>query len=638
MKVLITGGRGFIGSHVAEVFYKEGHNIFIIDNLSAGDATNGKCKHKTYKFNVEDEKCDEVFRINKFDVVIHLAAQTNSANSVENTYNDTKVNVLGLVNMLELSVKYKVRKFIFASSEAVYENNLDISLKETGKCEPVTSYGISKLIGEQYCLKWNQVYKLETLCFRLSNVYGPRQGLRGENDIVSTYIEKVAKNQEIVVFGEGNQSRDFIYVMDVAYAIYRAAGSYITGIYNLSTKNKNSVKDLISILEELHNFNGVKYQPERKEQVNHLALDNTKLKKDLDWIPKISFKEGIKLTNDWYMENYVNRTDQHHKEKKFKQKNKYSKIMPYVETLFMFLLFLFMDRFLKADSVFKIFDLKLLYIIIIAITYGTKQSIISILLTSILLIYEYLGNGRDMFFMLLDINFILKFSSYIFLGIVIGYTTDKKDKSIESANALIESVEEKYEYLQELYIETYEVKSELQSQVVNSEDSFGKIFGIIKKLDFLDTKKVFKASVGVLEEFLKVDMVSIYKIDKTGTGILLVGNSNKEHFNPEKTRFVEEFIDFEKQLFQGKIVVNRDMKANIPLIMAPLMDDKRLLGIVMIHEVEFKRLNLYFQNLVRVVSSLIASSLVKADIFEYTITKGSNNMEAEISSEGDMYA
>jgi UDP-glucuronate decarboxylase len=249
MKVLITGGYGFIGSHVADRFYKEDYEIFIIDNMETGNKKNISFKHKGYELAVEDPKCEEIFKAVQFDVVVHLAAQVSVPKSFENPRKDTASNVVGLVNMLTLSKKYHVKKFIFASSAAVYGMNENLPLLEEELCEPISPYGISKWVGESYCQKWNEIYNFECVCFRFANVYGPRQNSQGEGGVVSIFVNNTLQKKSLQIFGDGGQTRDFIFVGDVADAIYRASNSMISGTYNLSTNTETSVNNIVEILK-----------------------------------------------------------------------------------------------------------------------------------------------------------------------------------------------------------------------------------------------------------------------------------------------------------------------------------------------------------------------------------------------------
>ncbi|WP_223591819.1 NAD-dependent epimerase/dehydratase family protein [Neobacillus bataviensis] len=300
MKVLVTGGYGFIGSFVAEKFFLEGHEVSIIDNLTTGNKENVKFKHKFYQFSVEDPMCEEVFQSNRFDVIVHLAAQVNVTKSMENPYLDTHSNVLGLANILQLSDQYGVKKVVFASSAAVYGLNEEIPLKEDALCNPLSPYGINKWVGEIYCNKWMEVFGVETLSYRFSNVYGPKQGTVGEGGVISIFINNVLEGHPLHVYGDGEQTRDFIYVEDVADAIYRGVQFELKGVYNLSTNTETSVNDLIYILENLANIKKVIYQEPKKGDIKFSRLDNSKIIRELDWEPLHNFQQGLIKTYHWF--------------------------------------------------------------------------------------------------------------------------------------------------------------------------------------------------------------------------------------------------------------------------------------------------------------------------------------------------
>jgi nucleoside-diphosphate-sugar epimerase len=303
MKVLVTGGYGFIGSFVAERFFKEGDEVYIIDNLSTGNKDNVKFKHKFYQLNVEDQTCEGVFQSNRFDVVIHLAAQVNVGTSMVNPYLDSQSNILGLTNILQLSTKYGVEKVVFASSAAVYGLNDDIPLKEDALCEPLSLYGINKWVGELYCKKWTEMFGVDTLCYRFSNVFGPKQGTVGEGGVISIFINNVLEGQPLQVFGDGEQTRDFIYVEDVAYAIYRGVEYDLKGVYNLSTNTETSVNDFIYTLGNLEDIKEVIYKEPKQGDIKFSRLENTKIKQDLEWEPLHNFQSGLEKTYDWFKNN-----------------------------------------------------------------------------------------------------------------------------------------------------------------------------------------------------------------------------------------------------------------------------------------------------------------------------------------------
>jgi nucleoside-diphosphate-sugar epimerase len=207
--------------------------------------------------------------------------------------------------MLQLSNKYGVKKLVFASSAAVYGFNNDIPLVEAALCDPISPYGINKWIGELYCNKWTEMFGVKTLCCRFSNVYGPKQGTIGEGGVVSIFINRVLEWKTQEVYGDGEQTRDFIYVEDVAYAIYRSVEHDLKGVYNLSTNTETSVNDIIYTLEQFKEVKAVIYKAPKLGDIKYSRLDNNRLIRDLDWVPHYDFQEGLKKTFEWFTNNEI---------------------------------------------------------------------------------------------------------------------------------------------------------------------------------------------------------------------------------------------------------------------------------------------------------------------------------------------
>lgn len=617
MRVLITGGYGFIGSFVAERLYKEGYEVFIIDNLSSGSEKNVDFKHKSYLLNVEDRKCEEIFRSNKFDVAIHLAAQVNVNKSIEDTLTDVQVNVNGLVNMLQLSAKYKVKRFIFASSAAVYGLNEEIPLTEDSTCDPVTPYGIDKLTGELYCRKWHEMYNLETLCLRFSNVYGPRQGSIGDGGVVSSFLNKILGDQELVVFGDGKQTRDFIYVGDVADAIYRAIHSSFCGILNLSTNTEHSIKYLIEILKGMHQqVKEVIYTQPRPGDIIRSRLDNVKIKRILDWVPMYSLEEGIERTFHWYVDNHQRKQPQDiSATKKLLSLPVFvdiKKVLPFVENICAFGLTALLSFTVKEYGIDMI-DFKLVYILLLGTMYGTRQSIIAVLLSTVLYVQETLNYGYDLISLLYDPGSLARVVVYLFVGTVVGYTIDKKNREIDSRNLQWESLDERYHFLNQIYSDTRKVKEELQNQIVNSQDSFGKIYSITKELDGLEPNSIFNGAVKVLETIMKSKSVSIYTInEKNPYYMRLKAKSNNKDLHIPSSVKIDENPYIKKMIQTKGLYINKELTLERPLFMAPVVNQDHTVAIISIHHLEFENFTLYKQNLFKVIVSLISSALSRA--------------------------
>ncbi|MFS0554910.1 NAD-dependent epimerase/dehydratase family protein [Brevibacillus sp. 179-C9.3 HS] len=610
MKVLVTGGYGFIGSFVAERFYKEGYKVFILDDLSTGSRRNVTFPHKAYSLDIADKKCDEVFKSNKFDVVVHLAAQVSVAASMEDPLLDSKSNVLGLVNMLKLSSTYGVSKFIFASSAAVYGMNENTPLSEETACDPVSVYGINKYIGEVYCSKWKEMYGLQTVAFRLANVYGPRQSAVGEGGVISSFLNQINHGNEIVLHGDGTQTRDFIYVEDVADAIFRSVTADYQGVMNLSTNQESSINELIDILGENQELKGILRAVKRPGDVDKSVLDNTRAKRRLDWIPMYSLAEGLKKTAQWYQTTIADKEQEQESETKISISWLRSwDARPYIENVLAFFFVIFATLSTVNSGVF---DLKLIYIVLIGAIYGTKQSILSVILACGLFIGESLHNGRDVVSLLYDANVLFHVAVYFIIGIAVGYSIDKRNRDVLSKELQKQALEEKYDFLKDIYNDVLMVKQELQQQIVNSEDSFGKIYNITKELDSLEPERVLQKSVRVLERIMKSNEIAIYTMNQSGSFLRLMAKSNKAGFDLPRSLKMSEHAYLTELMTTKKIMVNKELRHDMPLMAAPIFDNGKMVAVVTLQQLGFENFTMYTQNLFQVAVQLISSALSRS--------------------------
>ncbi len=617
MNVLITGGYGFIGSHVAERFLKAGDRIYIIDNLSTGNPKNVKFKHTFFQFDVEDARCEEIFKTHRFEVVVHLAAQINAVTSMENPYLDTKSNVLGLTNMLHLSAKYGVNKFIFSSSAAVYGNTEKVNISEDIELNPVSPYGMSKLAGEIYCTKWNEVFGLNSLCLRFSNVYGPRQGTKGEGGVVSIFLEKMMQGKDLIIFGDGNQTRDFIYVKDVAEGIYRASKTRESGVFNLSTNIENSVNRLVEILASLGPVKGIQHREEREGDIINSCLDNSKIRALIDWVPLCSFEEGLKNTYNWY----ISRRSDYFNEKKGSNIKKnittpMKKLLkgspPYIENLLLFILVCFLTVLSERSSSIFIIDYKIIYIVIIAGLYGINQGILSSLLSCGLYGYVFVVKGRDVSSLINDTNSLLQITFYILIGIVLGYIIDYKNCNLNAKEMLVRSLEEKYNLISRIHDDTLRVNKELSEQIINNKESFGKACSVIKSLDSLNPIEIFDQAVSVLENMMQTNKVSIYTLTETKSIAILTAKSETVDFVVPNIVKVKERKDIQTLIHTKDVFVNKELLSYVPIMTAPIIYQDEVIAIASIHDMNFEDITLHKHNIFKSSVNLIAYSLNNA--------------------------
>lgn len=302
MRVCVTGGAGFIGSHLVDRLIALGHTVLVIDNLTTGVREFVNPKATFIEMDVRDANIESIFADFKPQVVFHEAAQTMVPASMENPKMDCDVNLLGLVNILEASRKHKVEHFLMPSSAAVYGDLDTLPLTEDMIGKPTSFYGLTKLTGEGYLRIYEQAFGLKTVCFRYSNVYGPRQGDGGEGGVISIFTRLINEGQGLTIFGDGEQTRDFIYVDDVVEANIKAMNHpELTGGYNISTNTSTSVNKLVSYFKSISNKDlPVYYEAERTGDIRHSRLCNQKAKVDFDFLATVDLERGLRDTISYF--------------------------------------------------------------------------------------------------------------------------------------------------------------------------------------------------------------------------------------------------------------------------------------------------------------------------------------------------
>lgn len=305
MKILVTGGAGFIGSHLLQLLLgQQGVEVFVYDNLSSGCREHVPQGVRLVEGDVRDEaKLARLFASEGFDAVVHLAAQTMVPYSLSHPEEDCQINLLGLINILECCRKYAVKHIVFSSSAAVYGDNLNIPLHEEEKPMPTSAYGITKMASEHYLRMYHDLYGLNTTVLRFANVYGERQGAGGEGGVVSIFCKLLAAGQGVTVFGNGEQTRDFVYAGDIAEALWR--GSQLEGhhVINISTQKETSVNQLLAAFKQAvgREF-PVQYAPIREGDIFRSVLANGRCVELLGFCPAMNLQEGVARTYADYLQ------------------------------------------------------------------------------------------------------------------------------------------------------------------------------------------------------------------------------------------------------------------------------------------------------------------------------------------------
>lgn len=302
LKILITGGAGFIGSNIADYWAKQNAEVIVLDNLRTGKLEN--ISNSKIKFiNGSITNRDVISSImDDVDYIFHLAALVSVPESIINPFECVEINVKGLLNILESAKEKKVKKIVFSSSAAVYGDN-PISPKTTDLVlSPKSPYGITKLDGEYYLQTYLENYGLNFVVLRYFNVFGPRQDPNSQYAAaIPIFISKALKNEDIIIYGDGEQTRDFIFIDDVVNANFLASRASANGVYNVARGEATSVNDIVNTILKLTNSKSkIIYAEPRPGDIKHSLASIEKTKCDLNFYPKISLEEGMKKTIEYF--------------------------------------------------------------------------------------------------------------------------------------------------------------------------------------------------------------------------------------------------------------------------------------------------------------------------------------------------
>ena len=301
MRITVTGGAGFIGSHLVDRLIEDGHTVQVIDNLYTGNKEFVHSKAQFVELDIRDPKLYSVLEEFRPDYIFHEAAQTEVSTSMSDPMLDCDINLMGLINLLNAAVKLDVKKFLMPSSAAVYGNLDTLPLNEEMIGNPSSFYGLTKLTTEHYLRIYHEAFGLPYICYRYSNVFGPRQGNGGEGGVISIFAKAIVQGSPIIIYGDGKQTRDFIYVDDVVEANILGIQHQVTGIYNVSTGISSSINLLV---DEFRNISGkdieVVYDKPRLGDIRDSVLATDKSEKELFFTVKYNLHDGLIKTYEYF--------------------------------------------------------------------------------------------------------------------------------------------------------------------------------------------------------------------------------------------------------------------------------------------------------------------------------------------------
>ena len=299
MKILVTGGAGFIGSHVVDRCIEAGHEVTVVDDLSTGHRKHVQPAARLHVADIRTLALGDIFRAEAPEAVIHLAAQAAVSRSVADPRLDADINVLGTVNLLECARQSRVRRFVYVSTGGAGYGDTDVvPTPEEHPSRPISPYGVSKVAAELYLACWESLHGLSGIVLRLANIYGPRQSPHGEAGVVAIFTERLLRDEPCVIYGDGLQTRDYVYVGDVAEAARLAVErSDARGPFNIGTGVETSVVTLFERLRAASGGHGqAQHAPARPGEQRRSLLDPSHARRGLGWSPRVTLDEGLRLT------------------------------------------------------------------------------------------------------------------------------------------------------------------------------------------------------------------------------------------------------------------------------------------------------------------------------------------------------
>lgn len=301
MRILVTGGCGFIGSHIVDAYLEQGHHVTVIDDLSTGSLNNLNPRAVFIQNDISDPDLGAIFKNERFEVVNHHAAQINVRTSVKDPLFDAKINIMGALNILRYGFDHGMQRFIFASSGGtVYGEPSTFPITEEFPIQPTSPYGIAKATFERYLSILAPLHRFTTVVLRYSNVYGPRQISKSEAGVISIFIENILQRKTCTVYGNGEQVRDYVFIHDVVQANIKALATPSITV-NIGTGIETSVNDLLRILSDSRGMVvDHEYGPARAGEVFRNVINPAKAASELKWRPTTPLKKGIQQTLEYF--------------------------------------------------------------------------------------------------------------------------------------------------------------------------------------------------------------------------------------------------------------------------------------------------------------------------------------------------
>lgn len=624
VEVLVTGGYGFIGSHVVERFRKEKHNITVIDNMCTGLPDHLPKDVRTFHLAVEDQKCARIFRETAFDVVIHLATVNDPGALQDHELLVADNN--GLSNMLYLAHKHQVAKFIILSPYPVYGRQNSLPISEEAILQPDQAAGFHYLTRETLCGEYRR-RGMEVVVLRVGSIYGPRQNNSHSfmHQAIMAGVSGRAVDEALAGEILHTGQKDYIYVSDVVDAIYRVSENKTSDTLNISSGQGTTNQALWQICTKHCSQLGDPEPPpptspeqEEQEQPPDYVLDNEKARRELEWALRYSLEEGMAKTIAWARQtqndNQLTSVQTQPRARPLKKFFTPGRFNHDLETGALFALFALLNYLLQYRLSLGL-DLFIFYILLVSIFYGLRQSLTAIALASMAhLWFKFTFEEMLAIRLVSDINTIMYLTMYFLIGIGVGYVVDKMRQEQEALAEELSCARSEVDFINEMHQKCMQVKNGMQYMLENYQNNYGAIFNVVTRLNQVPPDFILSEAAPILAHICKAKTVAVYHVARDSQWLRLVAAVGPVKYGRSIITGQYNFLD--AVINRQTTMINKDLHPRHPLVCAPVCVGHKTLAVIFIDEIQFTHLNQHFVNLLKIMTNLIASTMANAHQYE----------------------
>lgn len=622
MKILYIGECDSFSAQFIDRHVKEGNTVSLISHHNFTKINKPKLEYKWYSHHIESVKLERIFSNIKPQQVVFAGSLFGD---MEWEYEQASNQYLSeLLNVLNLSKKYGVSKFIFLSSTEVYKN-IASSVVENSDYGASTYKGILSMHGETLVTDFSNLNLLNTIILRFSDLYGYK--LEEERqDFLNNYIHQIQSLSEVHI--NKNHKLTPLYLSDAVEALFRCEGDTPSKIYNVTGMIQYDAMEIASLIKNKLNSSVSLISHQGDKIINR--FDSNRIKTELEWGEFKSFEDI--LSN---MQIYPIVLESSHGVNQIKQEKSNPVLIHTLENIVFFIVMASLSYLFKDHSILKNVDLMTLYIVSISLFFGIRQSILSIILTFGFYLYSLQFDFGNVINVMLNADTFLKLAQYIFMGVVVGYTVDQYRTSQAQTSIEKEYLENEYSELKEINDVNTMIKHQYEKRLISYKTSLPRLYAITNQLDSLEPEVLFSSIIKVLVDVLETDTVSVYSYDSRNGYARLISAKNEESILMGKSFKLSEYRALELKLLENDIFIGNQWTNGSPAMAGPIFYKGNIIAIILIKSMSFESLNLYQVNLLRTLTSLISSSFIRAYQYEEKVhsEKYLNSTEILIASE-----